>query len=234
MVGHVLTDNAKKQLLYNLQGLKFIRNIDDSAIVIDEYVWKSLNPLIAKNPAWRSVSIQATSPGQFVISGYLKNRKQMDELMEYLSVNFDYVDLLQNNVIVEEDAITRIQSALQKQGIPNVKVELNNGDVILKGAVPDSKQAEFETIITQIQAIPGIRHVQNLATAQQKEKAVIDITDRYEVSGVTKSGGVNVSVVIDGRIMSKGDLLDGMKVTEIANDGVYLEKEGLRYKIDLK
>ncbi len=52
----------------------------------------------------------------------------MDNLLEYLSVNFDYVDLLKNNVIVEEDLINRIQLGFEKHGINNVKAEFNNGD----------------------------------------------------------------------------------------------------------
>src|SRR5262249_44883253 len=64
LIGHVLTDNQKKQLLYNLQGLNF-KNIDDSGIIIDELVWQDINPAIARNPKWRGVSIQATTPGSF-------------------------------------------------------------------------------------------------------------------------------------------------------------------------
>ncbi len=34
--------------MYNIQGLKFVKHVDDSGIVIDELVWRTINPVIAK------------------------------------------------------------------------------------------------------------------------------------------------------------------------------------------
>ena len=49
LIGHVLTVTDRNLLLYNLQGLKFIKNIDDSGLIIDEYVWKNINQILNKN-----------------------------------------------------------------------------------------------------------------------------------------------------------------------------------------
>src|SRR5262249_39841705 len=47
LVGHVLTATDKNQLIYNLQGLKFIKSYDDNGVIIDEYVWQEINQLMA-------------------------------------------------------------------------------------------------------------------------------------------------------------------------------------------
>lgn len=234
LIGHVLTDNQKKQLLYNLQGLSFIKNIDDSGIIIDELVWQDINPMIARNPKWRGVSIQATTPGNFQITGYLKTRKDLEELTEYLSSNFVYLDSLENKVFVEEDVVSSLKTRLQAQGIKNLRIELTNGDLSIRGALPQGKQAEFKEIVTEYSKLPGIRSFQDFVTESEPERSMIDVTDRYEVSGISRSGGANLSVVVDGRILSKGDILDGMRVTEITPKAILLEKDGVKYRIELR
>ncbi|CRX37755.1 type III secretion system inner membrane ring subunit SctD [Estrella lausannensis] len=234
LIGHVLTDNQKKQLLYNLQGLSFIKNIDDSGIIIDELVWRDINPMIARNPKWRGISIQATTPGNFQITGYLKSRKDLEELTEYLSSNFVYLDNLENKVFVEEDVVSSLKTRLQAQGIKNLRIELSNGDLSIRGALPQGKQAEFKEIITEYSKLPGIRSFQDFVTESEPERSMIDVTDRYEVSGISRSGGANLSVVVDGRILSKGDILDGMRVTEITPKAILLEKDGVKYRIELR
>jgi hypothetical protein len=39
-------------------------------------------------------------------------------------------------------------------------------------------------------------------------------------------------VVINGRILRKGDSLDGMLITTIQSNVIYLEKGGVKYRID--
>lgn len=234
LIGHVLTDNQKKQLLYNLQGLSFIKNIDDSGIIIDELVWQDINPMLARNPKWRGVSIQATTPGNFQITGYLKTRKDLEEITEYLSTNFIYLDNLENKIFVEEDVVNSLKSRLQAQGIKNLRIELANGELSIRGALPQGKQAEFKEIVNEFSKLPGIRSFQDFVTESEPERSMIDVTDRYEVSGISRTGGANLSVVVDGRILSKGDVLDGMRVTEITPKAILLEKDGVKYRIELR
>ncbi|MEM1283483.1 MAG: type III secretion system inner membrane ring subunit SctD [Chlamydiota bacterium] len=233
IVGHVLTDNALRQLRYNLEGLQFIKNADDSGVVIDEKVWQDLNPTLSRNPAWRGVTLQANAPGQFMLTGYLKNRDQMESLVEYMTANFLYLDHLQYRVIVEEDLIAKTRLDLSEAGFQNINVSVNNGDVILQGVIPNSLHDSFEKVLTEISKIPGVRNVQDYVTEIAQAKSTIDITDRYLVTGVSRTGG-NVSVVIDGRIVSKGDILDGMTITEITTQAVFLERDNVNYRIDLR
>jgi type III secretion system YscD/HrpQ family protein len=233
VVGHVLTSNAKRQLSYNLEGLKFIKNKDFTGIVIDEKVWQELNPTLARNPAWRGVTLQASAPGRFVLTGYLKTRKQMETLIEYMTANFLYLDHLQYRVVVEEDLIAKTRLDLSEGGFQNINVSVNSGDVILQGVIPTQMHDEFEKVLKDISQIAGVRNVQDYVTEVTQARSVIDITDRYLVTGVSRSGG-NVSVVIDGRIVSKGDILDGMTITEISTQAVFLDKDGVNYRIDLR
>ncbi|CDR32951.1 type III secretion system inner membrane ring subunit SctD [Criblamydia sequanensis] len=233
LVGHVLTDNAKKQLNYNLQGLKFIKNLDDSGIIIDEGVWQEINQIIAKNPKWRSVNIQATTPGNFVLSGYLKNRSDMEDLSEYLSANFNYLDLLENRVVVEENLANTVKAMLQNRGFKTLKTELVNGELTIKGSIPISQKGDYREVLEELKTISGIHQIQDLATDVEPEKSMIDITDRYEVSGISRRGST-LSVVVDGKIVTKGDFLDAMKITEITPQAVFLERDGVKYRINLK
>lgn len=233
IVGHVLTQNALRQLRYNLEGLKFIKNTDDSGIVIDEKVWQELNPILARNPAWRGVTLQANAPGQFMLTGYLKNREQMESLVEYMTANFLYLDHLQYRVVVEQDLIAKARLDLAEAGFQNINVSVNNGDVTLQGVIPTSLHDAFEKVLTDISRIPGVRNVQDYVTEVAQARSTVDITDRYLVTGVSRTGG-NVSVVIDGRIVSKGDILDGMTITEISTQAVFLERDGTNYRIDLR
>lgn len=43
LVGHVLTLSDKNQLLYNLQALDFLKSLDDSGLIVDEFVWRETN-----------------------------------------------------------------------------------------------------------------------------------------------------------------------------------------------
>jgi len=234
MVGHVLTDSDKKQLMHNLSGLPFIKTIDDSGIVIDEFWWKEMNPMIARNPAWHGVTLQATAPGRFVLSGYLENRSQLESLNEYMNANFPYLDLLENRVVVEQDVIASVERALKSRGMFSIAVEMQNGDLTLKGGVQRNKMEEFSSLLEQFKSIPGIRNVRDFVSEVAPEKSMINVTDRYEVSGISRMGGSNLSVVIDGRILTQGDVIDGMKITKITPDEILLEKDGVKYRIDLK
>lgn len=233
LVGHVLTDAAKRQLRYNLDGLQFIRNIDDTGIVIDEKVWQELNPILARNPAWRGVTLQATAPKQFVLSGYLKTRQQMESLVDYMTANFLYLNLLQYRVTVEEDLAAKTRLELSDAGFNNINVSVSGGDVTLQGVIPQVMHDAYEKVLREITSIPGVRNVQDFVTEVKEDRSTVDITDRYIVSGVSRTGS-NVSVVIDGRIVSKGDILDGMTITEVTRQAVFLQGNGVNYRIDLR
>lgn len=231
LVGHVLTPSDRSQLLYTLRGMKFIKGLDDSGIVIDEYVWREINQVIEKNPEWRGINVMATSPGHFVVSGYLQKRNQAEHLSEYLSANFPYPDLLEKRVIVDEEVNSSINNVLQTKNFKTVTAKFDNGEVVLTGTIPPGRNEEFDAILASIKEIKGVRGVRNMTVEQAPEQTFVNISDQYDVTGISNFGG-RLSVVINGRILMKGDSLDGMLITNIQSNYVFLEKDGVRYRID--
>ncbi|BBI17851.1 type III secretion system inner membrane ring subunit SctD [Neochlamydia sp. S13] len=232
LVGHVLSGSDKTQLLYNLQGLPYLRSIDDSGVIIDEGVWREINQILSQNSNWKGISIHSPTPGHFVISGYLKSRKQAEQLWDYIASNFPYLDLLEKRVIVEEDAVSAISALLQNQGFKDVSSQMNEGEVILSGHIPAGKMNDYSQTLINIKEIPGVRTIKNFVAELAPEQSMINITDRYEITGVSHQGDVNTNVVINGRILTRGDVLDGMTIISIKPTAVFLEKEGVKYRIE--
>lgn len=231
LIGHVLTAQDKNQLMYNLQGLNFIKSIDDTGIIIDEYVWQEANLLLNKNPAWRGITIQSPTAGQFVLSGYLDTRSEAEQLYEYIASNFPYMDRLEKRVIVDEDVLATVKNDLEQVGIRNVNAEFNNGEILLTGGVAEAKQEDFNLIVAELKKIPGVRNVRVQTNQIAPDQAMINISDKYEVTGFSVLG-TQLSVIINGRIVSKGDALDGMLIKEVTPGTIFLEKGGVKYRID--
>lgn len=232
LVGHVLTHADKSQLLYSLQGLTFIKSLDDSGVIIDEYVWREINQVLEKNPGWKGINVMSTTPGHFVVSGYLQTRAQADRLSEYLSANFPYPDLLENRTVVEQDIQASINTLLQSTGLKTVTAKLDNGEVTLTGGVPPEKIGDIAAIVTEIKDIRGVRSVRNATSGQAIDQSIVNISDKYDVTGLSNQGG-KLSVVINGRILMKGDVLDGMAITLIQQNVIFLEKDATKYRIDI-
>jgi len=231
LIGHVLTTSDRNQLLYALQGLKFIKNLDDSGLVIDEGTWREFNQVIEKYPEWRGITIMSPTPGHFVVSGYLHKRTEADRLSEYLNANFPYPDLLEKRVVVDEDVISSVNNLLLNQGYRNIIVNLDNGEITLTGSVGVDKAPELNKLIPEIKKIQGVRNVRNLTTEVGHEESVINISGNYEVTGFSNQGG-RLSVIINGRILMPGDSLDGMTITSIHGNVILLEKDNAKYRID--
>lgn len=232
LVGHLLNAGEKNQLMYNLQGLKFVKDIDDTGVVVDEYVWQEANQIINKNANWKGINIYASAPGKFILTGYLQTRKQAEQLSDYITANFPYLDLLEKRVIVEEDIVSAVSSVLQSMGFRDIVAQLTNGELTLTGVIAKGKQKDFDNVMTEIRKIPGVRSVKNFVTEVAPEATMINITDKYEVTGYSRTGSGTVNVVINGKILSKGDSLDGMFITEIRPNAVLLEKDNVQYRID--
>jgi type III secretion system YscD/HrpQ family protein len=231
LIGHVLTPFDRNQLLANLQDLKFITQVDATNVVIDELVWREINQVLAKNPAWRGVSITSPVAGKFVLSGFLKSRKQAEDLYDYISTNFQYVDLLEKKVVVEEDLKAQILQKLAESGFRTLQISLNNGDLTISGSIANGTMAVYNASLAEIKTLPGVRSVQSLVNEVAPEETLVNITEKYPVTGYSLQGK-NTYVVINGKILSKGDIIDGMTITDIQTNAVFLEKDGVRYRID--
>jgi len=232
LAGHVSTSTDKNQLLFNLQGLKFIKTTDDRGVIIDEFAWREINPTLSRNPAWRSVSIQSPGPGKFVLSGYLQTRRESEQLWDYVSNNFPLINLLEKKVVVEEDVISQVNSLLTKDGFRDVKTQMSQGEITLTGFISTGKTDIFSTVISNIRDISGVREVKNYVAELAGEQSMVNLTDRYEVTGHSEQGRGNISVIINGRVLARGDTLDGMLITTIKPNVIFLEKDAIKYRIE--
>jgi type III secretion system YscD/HrpQ family protein len=231
LLGHLGSTIDKSRMKDLLSNLKFISSVDDSNVIIDELVWREMNSLLSKNPAWKSVTMTSTAPGRFQLSGFLKNKKDADELFAYISQNFSYPELLEKRVIVEEDLKTEVAAKLLDVGFRNISIGLKEGELILTGTVGKSQTKQYQEILTVVKTLPGIRQVTSYVTEAASEQAEINISDRYQITGFSALGK-NFSVVINGKIVTKGDTIDGMTIIEIRHNSVLLEKDGFKYRID--
>ncbi len=233
LVGHVATSADKNEILYNLQSLKYVTETDDSGVIIDEYVWNEGNQLLSRNPLWRGITVHSPSPGKFVLTGYLHTRSDAEQLWDYMTRNFSYPDLLEDKVVVEEDILTSVKSTLKEHGYPTVSVQLANGELTLTGGVPTGSKADLDKMVEEFRSLPGVRSVKNYAAEVAKQDAVINVSDRYTISGISKTSDGGLNVVINGRILSKGDVLDGMTIISIQPNMVLLDKDNVTYRVDV-
>lgn len=232
LVGHVLTAVDRNQLLYNLQVLPFIQSIEFDNVIVDEFIWQETNTVLSKNPSWRGVTLHSPTPGHFVLTGYLDTRAQSDQLNDYLSQNFPYLDLLERKVVVEEELVNQVNQIFQENGLRNITADVNDGDVVLTGSIGADQKKAFIESINDVQNIPGVRSIQNQVMEQATAESVVNITTEYPVTGSSADPQGNINVIIKGRILSKNDILDGMRITNITEKAVYLERGGMNYKID--
>jgi type III secretion system YscD/HrpQ family protein len=232
LTGHVLSAVEKQELLYQLSGLKFLSTTIEDTVVIDEYVWENMNALLMTNPAWMGISIHSPAPGRFAARGYLQTLEQAQALSDYLNVNFPYLDRLDNQVVVESNLLTQIQSLLLERGFNNVSYQLTDGELVLSGRVDGKDTPRFDSLVKEFKAIPGIRMLKNYVIYTSEESSLVDLSSQYKVMGFSKKDGSSQYVVINGKILATGDLLDGMTIMAITSSAVMLEKDGLKFKIN--
>lgn len=231
LVGHVLTEIEYAELTYLLKSLPFITQIEDN-VVVDEGVWQEMNALIAKNPNWRGITMSATAPGHFVLRGYLQTENDAIPLQDYLNLNFPYLNLLDNQVIVENTLQTQVTNLLLEYGFTAAELQMGNGEILISGKVSEKRKSDFLTLVSEIQKIPGVKQVKNYVLYVAETSSTIDLTSKYRVMGSSKFGNTSQYVLISGKILAIGDALDGMTITNISPNEVLLNKDGINYKID--
>lgn len=231
LVGHVLTSVDKQEVLYKINNLSFVKNIEDN-IVVDEFVWENTNALLMTNPNWVGVSVYSPTPGKFVVRGYLQTPDQMQALTDYLNLNFPYLDKLENQVVIETNLETQLQSILLAKGFSGVTIQLSNGEIVLAGRVDQKSSHTFTEIVDQMKSLKGVRTVKNFVIYTTADTSRIDVSAQYQISGYSKKDDENMFVVINGKILKIGDAVDGMTVTGILPNMVLLEKDGLKFRIN--
>lgn len=231
LLGHVMTEVDHQELSYSLSTLPFITSVEDN-VITDELVWDNINALLIKNPNWRSVSMVGHQPGIFLLRGYVDTADEDAELKEYLNLNFNYLNKLENQVVVEKTLEMQVQVLLISEGFTTITMQLTGGDLILAGRVPKNEEKKFNHALDKLRRMHGIASVNSLVIFTSEQTARINLTERYRVTGTSKVGNVPQYVVIGGRILSSGDTLDGMTITAIEPEEILLEKDGLKYKIN--
>jgi len=231
VLGHVMTEIDHQELLHLLQSLPFLHSIEDN-VIIDELVWVNTNALLMKNSKWRGVSLTSTIPGHFVLRGYVQTPEYAKQLVEYMNFNFPYLDKLDNQVVVENTVEAQIRHMLLENGFTHLTFQLSNGELILAGRAFFNQQPECNKLINELKKIQGVRMLKNLITFSHSTEEVIDISSKYKVSGSSKYGNKSQYVVINGKILSNGDTLDGMTIINMQENTISLEKDGVKYKIN--
>jgi type III secretion system YscD/HrpQ family protein len=235
LTGHVLSGIQKSEMLYTLKTLPCVGSIEDN-VVDDEAIWQETNILLSKNPDFEGVSIHADQAGCFVLTGYLKTSAQAAALTDWLNVNFNFPDRLENCIVVEEEVLDEVNGSLLQQGLNGVNAEYTNGQLLLTGYIPSNNQQSYEALVQKFQTIHGVKAVRNYVVALTPEQAIVDLNERfpgkYKVTGFSKHGNINVNIVVNGCILMRGDTIDGMTITSIQAHTIFLEKDGLKYKIE--
>ncbi len=232
LLGHVLTEVEQQELVYLIQSLPFITTVQNN-VVVDEYVWQDMNALLFKNPDWRSVLIVATEPGHFVIKGYLKSADQIIQLMDYVNNNFPYLNKLENQVYVENTLETEVQALLISGGFGTVNFSLSGGELLLSGRIASKSESDFNSLIREFRHVEGIKEVKNyVVVTSDHVSSRINISAKYLVSGTGLVDNESEFVLINGKLFSVGESVDGLNITQITSDSVLLEKDGLKYVID--
>jgi type III secretion system YscD/HrpQ family protein len=233
LMGHVLTSVDKKELIYLLNQMNFIRNIQDN-IVVDEFVWQNMNALIQTNPGWMGISLYASEPGKFVLRGYLNTNEELEELNDYINYNFEYLDRLTTEVIVEQNLQAQIERVLFESGLMSITFKLSNGEIVFTGRVDEKENKRLQKMLEGFKKVPGIRVVKDFVMVTGEGTSRINLTEKFPVTGYSKGDDSDFFVVIGGRILGEGDTLDGMAITKIGANSVFLEKEGFKFQINYK
>lgn len=231
LLGHVMTEIDQQEMVYLLKSLGFVQSIEDN-VIIDELVWENTNALLMKTASWRGVNLTSIVPGHFVLRGYVQSLEDSSKLSEYINLNFPYLDKLDNQVVVENTLEAHIQGFLTENQFTNVTFQFSNGELILTGKVPSNKESNYNTMVAGMKKIPGVRMVKNFVVFSRPTSDTLDISSKYKVTGSSKYGNTNQYVVINGKILSVGSDLDGMKITKMENNFIFLEKDGVKYKIN--
>lgn len=231
LVGHVLTSTQYQEMLYRLNQLEFLPPPEDM-VVIDEKVAKTMNDILQPRAAWKGVTIRPIAPGKFNAVGFVATSEQMGLLSEFLTANFPYLDRLEIRVAIADQLETQLQTLLIGKGFGAISVSFNQGNVVLSGMYSESKEKDFHHLLQEIHKIHGVLNVQNLAQGVSKDMSAIDLSEKYQVTGSSLLDGKGYSVIINGKIYTLGDRLDGMQISQIATSTISLEKDGIKYKIE--
>ena len=121
---------------------------------------------------------------------------------------------------------------LEERNLNGVKFDVKNGEVVLAGRVDREHEDQFENLVQKLNDLSGVRRVDNFVVLTKVDTSRIDLSTKYRVSGYSKKDNKDFYVVINGKILGMGDLIDDFLVTKVDSDLVVLEKDGIKYQIN--
>lgn len=231
LTGHVLTEVEHKELMYAIENLKFIRNVEDN-VVVDEGVSQSMNSLLQTNPEWQGITLSSPKAGHFIVRGYLQSLEQKERLTDYLNLHFPYLDKLENQVVIEGNLAQMVVNILREHSVNNVQLQLQGGDVVLAGQVGKEEGEKLKKAVAAIKGLQGVRSVSNFVTIIPGDTSFIDLSGKYKITGFARKGGKGNAVLISGKVLAIGDSLPEGTIYKIDGESVLLEKDGLKFKIN--
>ncbi|HSX38086.1 MAG TPA: type III secretion system inner membrane ring subunit SctD [Chlamydiales bacterium] len=231
LVGHVLTAVDAEEMRFRIGEIGFIDAVEDN-VVIDEGVNRTMNDVLSGHPELRGVVIQSPQAGKFVVLGYVDTNAEALQLSDYLTVNFPYLDRLENKIVIGEILNAQITALLQSKGFLSLTFQYVNGEIVLSGSYSNKMEKELKDLIKQIDQIKGVAGVKNYAVTVNPSSAAIDISDQYRLTGISEHDGKGFGAILNGKIYTLGHLVNGMTITEIDPTMILLEKDGIKYKIN--
>lgn len=231
LVGHVQTAIDAQEMRFRIGEIDSINSVEES-VVIDELVDKTMNEILSSNPAFRGVAIQSPQPGKFIAMGYVDTNETASLLTDYLAVNFPYLDRLENKVVVGENLNAEIQALILSKGFGTLGFQYTSGELVLTGNYSIKMEDQFKDLIKTLDAVKGVTQVKNFAVAVTQNQAAIDVSGQFQVTGISKHDGKGFSAILNGKIYTLGDQVNGMAITEIDPETILLEKDGIKYKIN--
>ncbi|NDE64147.1 MAG: hypothetical protein EB053_07345, partial [Chlamydiae bacterium] len=227
-----MESSSKLSISFCMEGFSIFtkRNVlaPSVMLVIDELVWQNANALIQTNPNWKGIMIQAIAPSQFVLRGYLETIDQQAELLEYIALNFTYLNQLKNELVINSLVQQRIQSLLTRSGFGSITFNYSLGELVLSGPVEKEQERSYKKILDEVKEVKGVENVESIVTFTSASSARIDLTSKYQVMGSSIKDGKEAFVLINGKILSAGKMLDGMSITGITTKEIFLEKDGVK------
>jgi len=135
-------------------------------------------------------------------------------------------------VVIENNLNLQIQGMLSEQGLSGVTYQLTGGELVLAGKVDERDRSYFKDLLGKLKGLPGVREVKNFVVYSTAETSRVDISKQYQVSGYSQGSDDHSFVVINGKVLSNGDIIDGMMITNIQSTMILLEKDGLKFRIN--
>jgi hypothetical protein len=111
---------------------------------------------------------------------------------------------------------------------------LSIGEIVFTGRVDEKENKRLQKMLEGFKKVPGIRVVKDFVMVTGEGTSRINLTEKFPVTGYSKGDDSDFFVVIGGRILGEGDTLDGMAITKIGANSVFLEKEGFKFQINYK